>query len=207
MPHGCRALTDEEINRALAAFAGKYAARDRALFVVMLTTGLRISEALALRIDHILDRDGRFRDEIRLEAAATKGREGEREVAVVELTGAARTALETWLPEMRRLGFMTAECFLFQSQSIGNRALTRAQAWRILARAFRAADVRGKLGTHCLRKTFVRIMYEATGKDPNATSIVSRHKTAQALQRYMENDRARVAEIQRERFEQVGEPR
>ena len=47
---GCRALTDDEVARVSQAFQGTYAARDRALFVLGVKTGFRISALLNLRV-------------------------------------------------------------------------------------------------------------------------------------------------------------
>jgi len=191
MAKGCRPLANDELTKALKAFRGPYRHRDRALFAVGLTTGLRISELLSLTLGHVLE-DGRIVDEIRLEAAATKGGADAAALPVHEL---ARKALRTWLRQLGRLGYLTADCFLFQSQSIGNAALNRSHAWRILRRTFRRAGLRGKLGTHCMRKTFAGNIYEACGKDPNFTRIATRHRSPEALIAYLEEDRAKVDKV------------
>jgi integrase len=51
---GRRAFTREEEVRILQSFKGKYATRNRALFVVMMKTGLRVSEALSLKVRQIV---------------------------------------------------------------------------------------------------------------------------------------------------------
>lgn len=197
MPGGCRSLTDDEIIRALPAFAGPLALRDRAFFVLGLSTGWRVSELLALRIGDLI-RDGQMRDEVRLPAAMTKGG---KDAAVAELTPCARKHLSPWLMRLAELGYRTRDCFVFQSQSRGNRALGRSSAWRALQKAFAAAGVRGKLGTHCMRKTFCRKLYEATGKDPAMTRIGTRHRDPESLVHYLENDRLAVAKLMRTLYE------
>jgi integrase len=62
---GRRAFTREEEARILQSFRGKYAARNRALFVVMMKTGLRVSEALSLRVRQVVS-DGEIVDEIEI---------------------------------------------------------------------------------------------------------------------------------------------
>jgi integrase len=47
---GCRPLTDEEITLLSRSFGGTYAARDRALFILGLKSGFRISALLSLRV-------------------------------------------------------------------------------------------------------------------------------------------------------------
>ncbi len=51
---GCRPLSNAEVDRVLAAFAGPAAARDRALFVLGLKAGFRVSELLSLRVGDIV---------------------------------------------------------------------------------------------------------------------------------------------------------
>jgi integrase len=50
---GSRPLTNDEITSVLRAFSGTYAARDRALFVIGLKSGFRISEMLSLRVQDV----------------------------------------------------------------------------------------------------------------------------------------------------------
>ena len=55
---GCRPLTNTEVERVLGAFAGRSAPRDRALFVLGLKAGFRVSELLSLRLGDILEAGG-----------------------------------------------------------------------------------------------------------------------------------------------------
>jgi len=47
---GCRPLTDREVEQIAAAFSGRYEARNRALFLLGVKTGFRISEMLSLEV-------------------------------------------------------------------------------------------------------------------------------------------------------------
>jgi integrase len=47
---GCRPLTDDEVDLVLQSFGGRYALRDRALFLLGIYTGFRITELLSLRL-------------------------------------------------------------------------------------------------------------------------------------------------------------
>jgi site-specific recombinase XerD len=49
------------IRGILGSFKGKYAARNRALFTLMMKTGLRVSEALSLRVRQVVS-DGEIVD-------------------------------------------------------------------------------------------------------------------------------------------------
>lgn len=200
MPRGCRGLTDDEVAKILAcdgSFTGRYALRDRALFITGITTGFRVSELLALRLKHIVDEKGEVVKQIRLEAASCKGGEA---ATAQPLVDSARTAIAAWLPRLRRWGYMTEDCFLFQSLAPGNRPLDRSYVCKILGRAFQAVGIEGKLGTHCMRKTFAQAIWKASNCDANATMLATRHSTPQALVRYLEHDRQKVDDMIHKRF-------
>jgi integrase len=50
---GCPALSNRELKLALANLKGRYAFRDRALVILGVRTGLRISELLALKVGQV----------------------------------------------------------------------------------------------------------------------------------------------------------
>jgi integrase len=68
---GCRPLSDEEITLISRSFGGTYAARDRALFILGLKSGFRISELLSLRVGDVLQH-GRLVDQVTVRRAHMK---------------------------------------------------------------------------------------------------------------------------------------
>jgi integrase len=50
---GCPALSPKELKLALASLNGRYALRDRALIILGVRSGLRISELLALKVGQV----------------------------------------------------------------------------------------------------------------------------------------------------------
>lgn len=54
---GCPALSPKELKRALANLNGRHALRNRALLLLGVRSGLRISELLALRVGQVWDGD------------------------------------------------------------------------------------------------------------------------------------------------------
>jgi integrase len=50
---GCRPLTEAEVALVRQSFGGRYARRDRALFLLGVKSGFRISELLALRVGDV----------------------------------------------------------------------------------------------------------------------------------------------------------
>lgn len=70
-----KTLTPQELRRVLDHIATRpHAARNRAMLLMTHWSGMRVGEVAALRISDVLDTQGRVREEIRLDAAQTKGR-------------------------------------------------------------------------------------------------------------------------------------
>jgi integrase len=51
---GCRPLTDQEVNLISRSFSGTFAKRNKALFILGVRSGFRISELLSLRVGDVL---------------------------------------------------------------------------------------------------------------------------------------------------------
>lgn len=69
-----KTLTQQELRRVLDYVATrKHAARNRAMLLTTHLAGMRVGEVAALRIEDVLDADGKVRSEIRLDAEQTKG--------------------------------------------------------------------------------------------------------------------------------------
>ena len=143
----CRPLTNEEMELVAKTFGGRYAARDKALFVLGVSTGFRISELLSLRILDVV-RDDRIVYRIEVTRRQVK--------RTTMLPEAARAALELWLGQLYHLGYMTADCFLFQSREGSNKPITPQHAWAILKEAYQANELTGHLATHSMRKTYAK---------------------------------------------------
>ena len=166
---GCRPLSEPEVEAVLAHMGGPSGARNRALFLLGVRSGFRISEILSLRLGDVVQA-GRVVERVRVSRRHMKGK---REGRTVLLHPAARAALATWLEELRTDGYMSTDTYVFQSRRGANQAIGRVQAWRTLKRAFERAGLTGNLGTHSMRKTFADRIYD--GLDGVLV------KTAQAL--------------------------
>jgi len=157
---GCRPLDEEEVRDVLAALSrGLYASRDQSLVVLGITTGFRISELLSLKIRD-LSTAGVLASHVRIPASRMKGRKRPRSAVLAE---PAKPYIESWLLELRLIGRDGGNWPIFQSRT-GKKAITRAQAHRIIVSAFRTAGIEGgerELATHCLRKTYAARMWEA----------------------------------------------
>ena len=212
---GCRPLTDEEVDRISDGFSGRYAKRDRALFLLGVKTGFRISEMLSLEIRDVspgIGGAGRARERktdptlpgleavaetiLRLGPAGAPGRitvrrrhmKGRIESRTVVLHPAAKAALEDWIAELHASRSATPRTPLFLSQiGDGNkkRAISRIQAYRILQAACQACDVAGQTGTHCMRKTFADRIYNKLEGNLIQTQKALGHRSVSSTVEYL----------------------
>ena len=165
---GRRPLTDEEIESVV--FEGAYASRDKALFVLGIKTGLRVSELLSLRVKDLTDR-------VQVARRNTKGKVSSRSVVYHP---DARAAVDAWITEAH----LGAEDPVFKSRR-GSGPIGRIQAWKILKAAFEAAMISGPTGTHSLRKTFAKKIYAALDKDLVKTQAALGHRDVNSTAQYL----------------------
>jgi integrase len=157
---GCRPLTDAEVILVQQSFGGIYTARDKALFLLGVKSGFRISELLSLRVRDVWQQ-GRVVDRVTVPRRYMKGKQESRTVL---LHPDAKAALATWLLTLRQMPAYTPQSFVFRSRKGPNRAISPVQAWRILHEAVTTNELPGKVGTHAMRKTFanrIRSIYRS----------------------------------------------
>lgn len=162
---GCRPLTPTEIAHVLAAFTGKYGLRNKALFMLGLKTGFRITELVTLKTKDVVQ-SGRILSEIYLQRCNTKS---QIEGRILRVNSAARAALASLVGSDQCNG-----SFLFSSRQGGDAHLSAKHASKILKQAFRKADIEGawihgRLSTHSMRKTFAKSIFINTGESLGIT--------------------------------------
>lgn len=178
---GCRPLNSAEVEAVLSALTGPYAMRDRALFLLGVKSGFRISELLSLRLLDVM-RAGKLLDRV---SVARRNMKKKVEGRTILLHPDARAALELWIEELRAQGYMTSDCFIFQSRKGRNAALSRVQAYRILQAAYERAGVEGQTGTHSMRKTFANNVHERLGRDLLKTQKALGHRNINSTVSYL----------------------
>lgn len=169
---GTRPLTNEEIRKVRdKGFDGKYARRNRGLFMLGVSIGGRVSELLALTIGDVWQNDQAVSD-FQFDKEIVKGGETSRTIPV---NSDGRRAIEetvSWHADgffsrqqnMLPFGDSTKKVILppdtplFPSQKGGH--MKRQAAHKILQEAFVKAGLNGKLATHTLRKTFAQRLYQ-----------------------------------------------
>jgi integrase len=191
---GCRPLNEAELERLLRAINGRYAARDRALLMLGVVTGYRISELLSLSIDDVWQ-FGQVTTHVAVERKVMKG---QREGRTVPLNQKVRPYLVEWVRFSLNAG-RTLASPLFWSNKLPDQPIDRRQASRILGQAKKTARLHGKINTHTMRKTFAKNMYDRLEGDIFKVKTALGHKSVDSTVAYMsfnqnEIDRAILAD-------------
>jgi len=176
-----KAISIAQVEALLAATDGDEPARvrDKALLELLYATGARVSEAVSLNVDDVVDGDV-----VRLFGKGGKQR-------IVPLGSYARRALDGYLvrarPEFSARGGATPALFL----GVRGARLSRQNAWLVLRAAAERAELGIDVSPHTLRHSFathlleggadVRVVQELLGHSSVATTQIYTLVTADAL--------------------------
>ncbi len=165
-----KAITIDQVRALLETTDGDdlLAIRDKALLELLYATGARVSEAVGLNVDDVIDTDI-----VRLLGKGGKQR-------IVPLGSFAREAVDRYLVRVRpvfsALGRSTPALFLGQRGA----RLSRQSAWLILQRAAERTGLEAHISPHTLRHSFathllqggadVRVVQELLGHSSVATT-------------------------------------
>jgi integrase/recombinase XerD len=165
-----KAITIDQVRSLLDTTDGDelLAIRDKALLELLYATGARVSEAVGLNVDDVIDTDI-----VRLLGKGGKQR-------IVPLGSFAREAVDRYLVRVRpvfsALGRSTPALFLGQRGA----RLSRQSAWLVLQRAAERAGLEADISPHTLRHSFathllqggadVRVVQELLGHSSVATT-------------------------------------
>lgn len=183
---GSRPLTRDEFNIVIQSFDGKYAERNRCLFLLGTSAMTRVSELTALTAGDVYQ-GGLVVSEMVLRKQIVKGKRESR-IAVLppETVEAIRDFIE-WKVEHGES--LAKDAPLFVSRQGGH--LHRMQIHRILKDTYAAAGLTGRLTTHTMRKTGGTWLYEATG-DLLLTQEALGHRSPETTRRYVSLNRQRM---------------
>ncbi len=157
---GSRPLTDSEIAAVSASFSGRHAVRDRAMFILGIRTGFRISELLSIRLKDVAPA-GIVAEQVLVRRQFMKTKAAGRQVP---LHAGARRALEPLVQQLLGAG-ADGSAFIFQSRPGSDKPISRIRAYMILMAAYRKVGMTGKLGTHSMRKSYAKRVYDKLGHD------------------------------------------
>ena len=179
---GTRPLDNDEIRRVYGCFTGTFAARNRGLFMLGVSTGGRISELLSLTIGDVYQ-NGKAVTDLLYNRSIVKGGEVSRTVPV-NVDG--RDAIEDlihWHREKYATLAPTRPLFPSRNKK-GTVSMNRQTAHDMLKEAFMDAGLNGKLATHSLRKSFAQRVYEESG-DIYLVQELLGHQNVATTQKYI----------------------
>ncbi len=176
-----KAIPVEEVEALIEAAGGEelHQLRDVALLELLYATGARVSEAVSLNVDDLVD------DEVvRLFGKGGKQR-------IVPLGSYARRAVDAYLvrarPVLSPRGTATPALFL----GLRGRRMSRQAAWDVIHRAAERAGLAASVSPHTLRHSFathlleggadVRVVQELLGHSSVATTQIYTLVTADTL--------------------------
>ncbi|PSL38458.1 integrase/recombinase XerD [Labedella gwakjiensis] len=176
-----KALTISQIEALLGATEGEDVAslRDHALLELLYATGARVSEAVGLNVDDVVEPDI-----VRLTGKGDKQR-------IVPLGRYARAAIDAYLvrgrPTLSAVGPSTPALFL----GMRGARMSRQSAWLVIRAAAERAGLTEEVSPHTLRHSFathllqggadVRVVQELLGHSSVATTQIYTLVTADSL--------------------------
>ena len=176
-----KAISIEQMASVLAATDGDdiTSLRDKALLELLYATGARVSEAVALNVDDVIEGDV-----VRLFGKGSKQR-------IVPVGSFARAAIDAYLvrarPELSLRGKATPALFL----GIRGQRVSRQNAWLIIRAAAEKAHLGIEISPHTFRHSFathllaggadVRVVQELLGHSSVATTQIYTMVTADTL--------------------------
>ena len=170
-----KTLTAQELRRVLDYVATrKHAARNRIILMMSFYAGMRVGEIAALRINDVVDVNGKVRNEIRLDADQTKGSTGR----VVFVSEKLQTELGKYLALYRPINQEQKLIYTQKRMKAGFDANTLCQFFHHL---YRAVGIEGA-SSHSGRRSFatsisakgvgIRVIMRAMGHKNLATTIL-----------------------------------
>ena len=168
-------LTPEEVRRLMNVFTGDRWAclRDRALIAVLYRTGLRVSEALALREKDV--------DPARHAVRVMRGKGGRSRT--VGIDDGALHVLNQWLQRRSAMGYDAGQAIFCTAWG---RAVAPGHVRRMLKRASEAAGIAKRVHPHGLRHTLAAELREE-GIDIGVISKQLGHADIATTARYLDH--------------------
>ena len=186
-----RVPTESELKRLFSVTkAAQHARRNAAMLAVSYRLGLRAKEISSLKVKHVLDGNGKLREECSLSARMTKGGKPR----VVYLTNTSvRQSLKEFLDERQeREGILfNTEAALFKSQKGGS--FTPNTLQQLLRRLHDRAGIIGGR-SHSGRRWFATELI-SKGADLKAVSVLMGHSSVAMTARYAEDNPQRLRRI------------
>jgi len=136
-------IRDKKQIELMKMFLREKSTRDYLLFMVGISSALRISDILKLKVSDVWD-GKKPKDSIRIQEKKTSKRKE------FPITENLNKAIRLYMKEYNR----AKEDFLFFSKKDGSRPITRQQASNILSTAGDYIGIKDPINTHSMRKTW-----------------------------------------------------
>lgn len=203
---GCRYLTDDEIRRILRMQCRDLKdSRDRLLFVLGITTGFRISELLSIKYKDVWDFDKLcVKCELKVDKQYMKGKKASRVIPIGDLL--AKEIKEYILKSILKIN---RNSYLFLGPYNPDKAISYRAAIKALKILLTNAGINvegnGRLGTHCLRKTFAKNVRDLTGNDLVEMQRCLGHKNINSTTSYVEDCKPEREEMIKTMYHKLSE--
>ncbi|MBV4427168.1 site-specific integrase [Clostridium tyrobutyricum] len=145
--------------------------RNYLLFEFGVSTAIRISDILNLRVRDVRNRNGRIKEYISIKEEKTD------KINKMKVPDDLKFLIKEYVSDKKDYEF------LFKSRNGCNRHITRQQAYRILSSAAKVFGI-NHIGCHTLRKTFGYHLYKKT-KDAAAIMSLLNHSSISETLRYI----------------------
>jgi integrase/recombinase XerD len=182
-----KVLSDKEVRKVLLYIASrKHATRNRAMFVVLNATGMRVGELAALRLCDVLTPTGEIVEEIRLSADQTKGSRGR----TVVLSEKAQEEIKSYLQYRFKLRSLEAVTLtdtnraLFTTQKEPNRGFTASTLAQHFHHIYRGAGITGA-SSHSSRRSFITNLANK-GVSVRVLMELAGHRSLAVTQKYID---------------------
>jgi integrase/recombinase XerD len=176
---GARHLSRQEIQNLAQSFYGEYQVRNRALFLLGLNVGTRISELLALNVGDVWQ-FGKPVEILELRKAITKGKKTRQ----IPLNDQARETVAELIGWKELQGEdLSPNAPLLASRN-GNKRLSRFRAHQILKESFQSNECGGKVSSHSLRKSFAKALL-VSGNNLRAIQVLLGHTSLATTEKYL----------------------
>ncbi len=134
--------------KRISAIKGNLKKRDPRnflLFTLGINTGLRISDILKLKVEDVKDHTGEIKEILDLKEQKTKRQR------FIYINDEVKNALEYFFDKTR---LYDRERYLFVSEvTKENKPISRVRAWQLIQSWCQEVGIKGRVGTHTLRKT------------------------------------------------------
>jgi len=179
---GARVFELQEVKNISSSFSGKYATRDKAIFLLGLCIGSRVSELSQLKVSDVW-RNGSPVKTIHIRPETAKRKKARR--VPIDVNPIAGNIISEFIEWKKEIGeSLEPSAPFFVSQKGGH--LTRVQLHRILKRTYEEAGIEpDRASTHSMRKTAATWLYEAT-KDIKCVQSFLGHSDSSTTEQYID---------------------